>query len=67
MAGASARDDGDLLSSIGRRATVDDFIVHIQGDGWVCNSEAAESRRDEVGRIVDEVFGGHDADLFELV
>lgn len=63
MAGATAGDDGDLGSGIGRRTAVDDFVVYIEGNGGVCESEAMEGRSDKVGRVVDEVFGRHGYDL----
>ena len=59
MAGAAAGDDGDLrISGVG--AEVDDSVFRVESAIGVRFGYAGEGGEDEMGGIVDEVFGGHD-------
>ena len=55
VAGASARDDGDLGFG-GIRAEVDNLILFLESTVGVCDGDRLESGEDEVGGVVDEVF-----------
>ncbi len=56
MAGASARDDGDL-GFCGVGTEVDDFVLGVEGGGGVGEGDGFEGGEDEVGWVVYEVFG----------
>lgn len=62
MAGAATGDDGDLGSILGRTA-VDDFVVGVKGERRVGEGDGLESGVDQVGWVVDEVFGSRHRDM----
>ena len=65
MAGAAAGDYGDLLLLLllvvvvimGGGAAVDDLVDGVQGHGGVGQCYGVQGCVDEVGWVVDEVFG----------
>ena len=60
MAGAAARDEGDLVITGGGggrgKFAVYDLVLLVEGDGGVCQGDGAERGLDEGGGVVYEVF-----------
>lgn len=54
MAAAAAGYDGDLGGAV---FAVDDFVFNVALHGGVCAGDGEEGSGDEVGWVVDEVFG----------
>jgi len=58
MAGAAAREERDLRSTLAR-TEVDDFLRSVDGDGGVGEVDGLKGGVDELNRVVEEVFDGH--------